>query len=146
MATQKSKTKTKSKSKSKTNGNDFTSAWNNTASFEKLADAGRENMEAIAASANIATQGFGAINQAWLEFAKSNFERNGAVAEAILSSKSAAGAMELQAGWARSAFDTYVLESSKILKMAVKTANEAIAPIRARVDGTVEKFAESATN
>lgn len=126
--------------KSKTNGNDFTNGWNNTASFEQLADAGRENIEAIAAATSIAAQGFGAVNQAWMEFAKSTFERNGAAAEAILSSKSAAGAMELQADWARSAFDTYVSESSKISEIAVKTANEAIAPIRARVDGAVEKF------
>ena len=45
---------------------------------------------------------------------------------------------------ARSAFDNYVSESSKITEMAVKTANDAIAPIRARVDGVVETFAENA--
>jgi phasin family protein len=136
--------------KKKANGNDFangwnTAAWNDNASFEKLADAGRENMEAIAAATSIAAEGFGAVNQAWLSFAKSAMERNGAAVEAIFASKDAASAAELQADWARSAFDNYVTESSKISEMAVKTANDAIAPIRARVDGAVEKFADSAS-
>jgi len=130
--------------KRKTNEADFTSAWTNQASFEKLAEAGRENMEALAASASIAAQGFGAVNQAWLDFAKSAFERGGAAAEAMLASKNAASAMELQADWARSAFDNYVSESSKISEMTVKTAHEAVAPIRACVDGAAGKFAESA--
>ena len=129
----------------KTNGDSFTNAWNNSASFEKLADAGRENMEIIAVATSIAAEGFGAVNQAWLSFAKSTMERNGAAAEAIFASKDAASAVELQANWARSAFDNYVTESSKISEMAVKTANDAIAPIRARVDGAVEKFADSAS-
>ncbi len=131
--------------KKKANGDNFSNAWNNSASFEKLADAGRENMETIAAATSIAAEGFGAVNQAWLSFAKSTMERNGAAAEAIFASKDAASAVELQANWARSAFDNYVTESSKISEMAVKTANDAIAPIRACVDGAVEKFGESAS-
>jgi len=141
--------------KKKTNGNDFANAWNsanwnnsawtNNASFDKLADAGRENMEAMTAATNIAAQGFGAVNQAWLAFAKSTIERNSAVAEAICTSKDHASAVELQADWARSSFDNYVTESGKISEMAIKTANDAVAPIRARVDGAVEKFAESAS-
>ena len=90
-------------------------------------------------------RGFGKVNQAWFEFAQSALARNGTAAEAILSAKNAANAMELQADWARSAFDNYVSESSRISEMAVKTANEAITPIRARVDGVVEKYSRSAS-
>ena len=131
--------------KKKTNGNIFANGWDANGSFEKMADAGRENMEAFAAASSIAAQGFGSVNQAWLAFAKSAFERNGAAAEAIISAKNPADAAELQADWARSAFDNYVSESSKITEMAVKTANDAVAPIRARVDGVVETFAEDAS-
>lgn len=131
--------------KKKTNGNIFANGWDANGSFEKMADAGRENMEAFAAASSIAAQGFGSVNQAWLAFAKSAFERNGAAAEAIISAKNPADAPELQADWARSAFDNYVSESSKITEMAVKTANDAVAPIRARVDGVVETFAEDAS-
>lgn len=136
--------------KKKTNGNIFANGWDATGwdangSMEKLADAGRENMEAFVAASSIAAQGFGSVNQAWLAFAKGAFERNGAAAEAIISAKNPADAAELQADWARSAFDNYVSESSKITEMAVKTANDAIAPIRARVDGAVETFAENAS-
>ena len=130
--------------KSKTNGNIFVNGWDANGSFEKLADAGRGNMEAFVAATSIAAQGFGDVNQAWFAFAKRAFERNGVAAEAIFAVKNSADAAELQADWARSAFDNYVSESSKITEMAVKTANDAIAPIRARVDGVVETFAENA--
>lgn len=128
----------------KTNGNIFAHGWDTNGSFEKLADAGRENMEALVTATSIAAQGFGDVNQSWFAFAKGALERNGAAAEAIFSAKNASDAVELQADWARNAFDSYVSESSKITEMAVKTANDAIAPMRARVDGVVENFAENA--
>ena len=101
-------------------------------------------MEAFVAATSIAAQGFGEVNQAWLAFAKRAFERNGVATEANFTAKNPADAAELQADWARSAFDNYVSESSKITVMAVKTANDATAPIRARVDVVVETFAENA--
>ncbi len=131
--------------KKKTNGNIFANGWDANGSFEKLADTGRENMEAFVAASSIAAQGFGTVNQTWMAFAKGAFECNGAAVEAILSAKNPTDAAELQADWARSAFDNYVSESSKITEMAVKTANDAIAPIRARVDGVVETLAENAS-
>jgi len=100
-------------------------------------------MEAFVAASSIAAQGFGSVNQAWLTFAKTAFERNGAAAEAIFSAKNTSDAAELQTDWARSSFDNYISESSKITEMAVKTANEAVAPIRARVDGVVKTLAEN---
>ena len=131
--------------KRNTNGNIFVNGWDANESFEKLADAGRENMEAFAAATGIAAQAFGEVNQAWFAFAKTALERNGAAAEAIFSAKNAADAVELQADWARNAFENYVSESGKISEMAMKATNDAIAPIRARVDGMVEKIAENAS-
>ena len=131
--------------KNKMNGNIFVNGWDANSSSDKLADAGRKNMEAFVAASSIAAQGFGSVNQAWLAFAKTAFERNGAAAEAIFSAKNASDAAELQADWARSPFDNYISESSKITEMAVKTANEAVAPIRSLVDGVVETLAENAS-
>jgi phasin family protein len=130
-----------SNQKKKSNGTAFTNG-----SFEKLADAGRQNIEAFVAASNIAAQGFGEVNQAWVSFAKSAIERNSAAAEAVFAAKTPADAVELQTDWARSAFDNYMSESSKIAELAVKTANDAIAPIRARIDIAVENINETAVN
>ena len=51
--------------------------------------------------------------------------------------------VQASADWARRAFDNYVSESSKITEMAVKTENDAIVPIRTRIDDTVEAFTEN---
>ena len=67
------------------------------------------------------------------------------VCSLAVSRMAAPDAAELQADWARSSFDNYISESSKITEMAVKTANEAAAPIPARVDGVVETLAENAS-
>ena len=45
--------------KRKTNGNIFANGWDTNGSFENLADAGRENMEALVTATSIAAQGFG---------------------------------------------------------------------------------------
>ena len=100
-------------------------------------------MEAFVAASSIAAQGFGEVNQACVSFTKSAIERNSAAAEAVFSAKNAADAAELQADWACRAFNNYVSESSKITEMAVKTENDAIVPIRTRIDDTVEAFTEN---
>lgn len=48
--------------KKKANGNIFSYGWNANGYFEKLADAGRQNMEALVAASSIAAQGFSSVN------------------------------------------------------------------------------------
>ena len=100
--------------KKKTNGNIFVNGWDANSSFDKLADAGRENMEAFVAASSIAAQGFGSVNQAWLAFAKTAFERNGAAAEANFSAKNASDAAEIQADWVRSSSTTIFLNQARL--------------------------------
>jgi len=58
--------------------------------------------------------------------------------------KSVQDFVELQSDWAKRAFEGYVAETTKISEMAVKTTNEAVAPIQSRVDELVQTYAKPA--
>ena len=50
--------------------------------------------------------------------------------------------VDLQNTFAKTRFDSFIAESAKISEMTVKTTNEAIAPLKARVDETVETLSK----
>ena len=102
-------------------------------------------MKAFVAASSTAAQDFGPVNQARLAFAKTAFERNGAATEVVFVAKNVGDAAELQADQARSSFENYMSETTKITEMTVKTVNKAFVPIGARVVGVAETFAENAS-
>src|SRR3546814_7806258 len=56
----------------------------------------------------------------------------------VLGAKSLNEVVDLQNTFTKSAFDAFVAESTKISELSVKTASEAIEPIKARVDEPVD--------
>jgi phasin family protein len=126
--------------KSKTKGNGSAAGWDATKSFGDLASAGRENFDAFLKASTIVTAGYGAIGQAWLEYSRQALEQNAESAKEMLAAKSAQDIVELQSDWAKGAFEGYVAETTKLSEMAVKTVNEAVAPIQSRVDELVTTF------
>ncbi len=56
----------------------------------------------------------------------------------VLGAKSLNEVVDLQNTFTKGAFDAFVAESAKISELSVKTASEAIQPLKARVDQTVE--------
>ncbi|MGD9539163.1 MAG: phasin family protein [Alphaproteobacteria bacterium] len=118
--------------------------WDAQATFAELAGIGRENFDAFVKASTIAAQGYGAITQHWMDFAKSTVEQSVETARAVMSTKNVKDALELQSGFARAAFDRYVDEANKISELSVKTATDALAPIQKRVDEVVAKYSRAA--
>ncbi len=91
-------------------------------------------MKAFVATSSTAAKDFGPVNQARLAFAK-----------VVYFAKNVSDAAELQADQARSSFENYMSETTKITEMIVKTVNKALVSIGARVVGVAETFAENAS-
>ncbi len=51
--------------------------------------------------------------------------------------------MDLQSEWAKSAFDGFVAESSKLQDISVKVSNQASQPINERINKAVETFTKT---
>ena len=67
-------------------------------------------------------------------------EHAASTAKALVGVKSLREAVDLQTDFAKGNFDKIVAESTKLSETAVKVANDAMEPITARVNVTVEKL------
>ena len=110
--------------------------------FDDVAAFGKDNIDAVVTAGNIATKGWQDLGAAWFAFAKGTMEKNVATAQAMMTVKSPRELVDLQSDFAKSTFDSMVAEGTKFSEMGVKVTNDAMAPISARVNATVEKFSK----
>jgi phasin family protein len=94
---------------------------------------GKENVEALVASATAATKGLEAVSARAVAYSKTAMENHLAAAKAIMTSKSVQEVLERQAEYARSAFDGYVAEMGKMTELLSGVTKDAVKPINERV-------------
>lgn len=112
--------------------------------LEDISQSGKDNVEAIVKSSQILAKAAEELNKAISTFAQSSLELNVQAGQALLGAKSLQDLVEVQQELARSSFDHFISGSSKISDMAMKVTNEALEPIQARVNHTVEKLSKAA--
>jgi phasin family protein len=110
--------------------------------FDQISDFNRENVEAMIVSSNIVAKGFEVIGKEVAAFAQQAAEANMAAAKKFSAAKNPQDMMDLQADWAKTAFDGFVAESSKLQDITVKVSNQAAQPINDRINKAVETFAK----
>ena len=110
--------------------------------FDDVAAFGKDNIDAVVTAGNIATKGWQDLGAAWFAFAKGTVDNNVATMQAMMAVKSPRELVDIQSNYAKSAFDSLVAESSKLSEMGVKVTNDAMAPLSARVNATVDKFSK----
>jgi phasin family protein len=71
-------------------------------------------------------------------YSKQSIEDSISAAKAVMASKSAHEAFELQTDFAKSAFEGYVSELTKISELFAATSKETLAPIQGRVQAWVD--------
>jgi len=108
--------------------------------YGEFASLGKENLEALVQSSTIAVRGAESFGKEWMGFAQAVAEQNVAAFQSLVAARTFKEVVELQNTWAKKAFDTAVVESTRLSEMGVKTANDAFEPIKARVNVNVEKL------
>jgi len=109
-------------------------------SYEDVAKLGKGGVDAFVAAGNVATKGVETLNAEVLSFAKAQYEDNVAATKAVLAAKTLQEVVELQNEFAKSAFEAYSAQVTKLSEVAAKLAQDAFAPINAQVQATVEKL------
>lgn len=112
--------------------------------YDEIAVTGKDNVEAVVAASTAYTKGMEAIAGEWMAFTKAALEQNMANAKAVMSAKSVQEMMDLQTSFAKSNFDGFVSQSTKMGEMAAKVAQDAIEPINARVTVAMSKMGSAA--
>jgi phasin family protein len=109
------------------------------AAMSELNTHSKKNLEAVVASVTAATKGAETLGAQAMAFSKKSIEDQVAAAKTLTSAKSVQEAVELQTAWAKSAFEGYVAEMSKMSEIVAASVKESLSPINERVTAMVER-------
>ena len=106
--------------------------------YDELLGFSKDTVEAYVKAANVAGKGAETLHNEIYGFTKQSIEDTIANAKAVMASKSAHEAFELQTGFAKSAFESYVNQMSKLGELMVATSKQTFEPIQGRVQAWVD--------
>lgn len=109
-----------------------------TKGYDQFLGYGKETAEAYVKAANVTGKGVETFNQEVLSFSKRSIEDSVAATKAVLASKTVQEAFELQSDFAKTAFDAYVGQMSKLSEIVLSTSKEAFAPIQGRMQAWMD--------
>ncbi len=99
-----------------------------------------KNFEAVFASVTAAAKGAEVIGSRTLAYSKKAMEDQVAAAKTLSAAKSVQEALELQSAYAKSAFEGYVAEMTKLGEAFTASVKDSIQPLSERVTATVERL------
>jgi phasin family protein len=106
--------------------------------YDHFVGYGRETVEAYMKAANVAGKGVETLNSEIYSFSKQSVEESIAATKAIMGTKSIHEAFELQTDFAKSAFDAYVGQMTKLTEILFSTTKDAFQPLQGRVQAWVD--------
>jgi len=106
--------------------------------YEAVLGYSKDTAEVAMKSATVAGKGVEAINSEIYSFSKQSIEDAVAATKAVMGSKSVHEAFEFQTDFAKSAFEAYVAELTKISELATSATKESFAPFKGRVQAWLD--------
>jgi phasin family protein len=99
------------------------------ASFENVQQFGREQFEAVSAAAAAVTKGWQNIAAETTDYSKKSFEKSRELAEKLIGVKKLDEAIQLQSDFAKSSYEDFLAEASKLSELYTALAKEAFKPV-----------------
>jgi phasin family protein len=106
--------------------------------YDQLLGFGKETVEAYVKSANAAGKGVETLHSELYAYSKQSVEDSISATKALMGSKSVHEAFELQTDFAKTAFESYVSQATKISELMTAAAKQTVAPLQGRVQDWVE--------
>lgn len=100
----------------------------------------KKNFEALVTSMTAATKGAETLGAHAVAFSRKAVEDQVAAAKTLAGAKSVQEVIELQTGFAKTAFETYVAEVNKMAETVASSLKESASPINERVTAFVERI------
>ena len=107
-------------------------------SYDAFVGYSKDTADAVTKSATVAGKGVESINSEIYSYSKQSIEDAVTATKAVLGSKSVHEAFEFQTDFAKSAFEAYVAELSKISELATAATKETYAPFKGRVQAWLD--------
>ena len=106
--------------------------------IEDVTQFGQDNVEAMVASGKVMAKAAEEMNAEVIAFSKKSYEDSMAAAKEIASARSVSEYFEKQTAFAKTSFETFVAEATKLNEMYSQAAKEAFAPLNARFTAAAE--------
>lgn len=110
------------------------------AGLSELNAQGKQNLEAMVASATAAQKGVETLSAQSVAFTKKSWEDGVAAAQGMTQARSIQELLELQTNWAKSATEAYLAEVTRATDVMTASVKDSFKPINERVTASVEKF------
>ncbi len=107
---------------------------------EQVTQFSQGNIEAVMKSGQILATGLTDMSKLMAANAKTTMDETMSIFKAMTSIKSLKEAFELQSSFARTSMEKAMSESGRMTEQSMKLAEQAFAPISARVNAAVETF------
>ncbi|MEP3437205.1 MAG: phasin family protein [Hoeflea sp.] len=99
--------------------------------FDSTSQMSKEAMDSMLTTVSSMTKGFQQIAAEATEYSKKSYEDGTAAAEKLVSAKSLDKAIEIQTEYAKSAYETFVAQATKMGELYTDLAKEAYKPFEA---------------
>jgi phasin family protein len=106
---------------------------------EELTQLSKGHVEAMVQSTKIAAKGLETVGQEVAEYSRNSFEDASAALKRFVEVKSPTDFFRLQGDFARTQFDSFVAESSKLSEKMIKLAGDVAEPLASRYSATAER-------
>ena len=106
--------------------------------YDQFLSYGHETVEAYMKAANAAGKGVETLHTEMYSFSKQSVEESITATKALMGTKSVHEAFELQTDFAKSAFDAYVSQMTKVSEIMMSSAKETFQPLQGRVQAWVD--------
>lgn len=105
---------------------------------------GAANIEAVTASGKIWAEGMTGLTNQFSSTAKASLEETVAAFRALTAAKTLKEAIDLQGNYGKAAFANAVAVSRNLTEASIRLAEQAVAPLTARVAVAVDSLAKAA--
>jgi phasin family protein len=99
------------------------------ATFDSVQQLGKEQFEAFSAAAAAVTKGWQSIAAETTDYSKKSFEKSRVLAEKLIGVKKIDEALQLQTEFAKSSYEDFVAEATKLGELYTNLAKEAFKPV-----------------
>jgi phasin family protein len=106
--------------------------------YDAVLGYGKDTAEATMKSVTAAGKGIESINTELYSYSKQSIEDAVSASKAVMGSKSIHEAFEYQTDFAKSAFEAYVAEFTKVSELATTATKDSFAPFKGRVQAWLD--------
>lgn len=114
------------------------------AGYQDVVAFNRETFDALVSAGTILTQGLHDLSRAALGLVQVSIEDNVAAAKALLTARTVQDLIDVQADLSRASLDHLLGESTRLTGETLRLAEDAAAPLTARVEATLDRVLRAA--